>query len=55
LCTAAVNFEGKRQEKENKAMDTAAAKVKNEVTEEIEDAFEDVMEKLYKKATIAFW
>ena len=49
---AAVFFEEKRQEKENKLMAKAASKVKLEVSEEIEDAYEDAMEKLYRKVYI---
>lgn len=45
----AIYFEEKRQEKENKAMEKASTKVKNDVTEKIEDDYEDVLDKLYHK------
>lgn len=45
----AIYFEEKRQEKENKAMAKGASKVQSDVTEGIEDNYEDVLDKLYRK------
>lgn len=50
----AVFFEDKRVEKENKNMAAAGARVTHDVSEEIEDAHEDVLDDLYKKELAMF-